>query len=69
MTANDKLNAKIAGLTTEALKEISFRLTLDATPEAIIVCNRAEGELAKRLTNVEFLAHMVACEAMLDAAA
>ena len=69
MTANDKLNAKIAAMTTEQLKEVSLRLTLVCTTEAIIVCNRAERELAQRLSDAEFIAHMEACEALLDMAA
>ncbi len=68
MTANDKLTAKIAALGVDHLKEISLRLTLDCSAEAIIVCNRAERELAKRLSEAEFVAHMEACEALLDAA-
>jgi hypothetical protein len=69
MTSNDKLNARIASLTTEQLVEISLRLTLDTSDEAIIVCNRAERELANRMTEAEFCAHMDACEALLDLAA
>jgi hypothetical protein len=69
MTASDKLNARLASLTTEQLVEISLRLTLDTSDEAIIVCNRAERELAKRMTDAEFGAHMDACEALLDLAA
>jgi hypothetical protein len=69
MTANEKLTARLARLTTEQLVEISVRLTLTPTNEAIIVCNRAERELAKRMTKTEFAAHMDAVEALLDAAA
>ncbi len=69
MNANDKLNAKIAAMTTEQLKEVSLRLTLVCTTDAILVCNRAERELAKRVSEAEFIAHMDACEALLDVAA
>ena len=69
MNANDKLTAKIAAMTTEQLKEVSLRLTLVCTDDAIIVCNRAERELAARLSDAEFIAHMDACEALLNAAA
>ena len=69
MTSNDKLTAKIAALTIEQLKEISLRLTLADTAEEILVCNRAERELEKRVSEAEFIAHMEACEALLDMAA
>lgn len=69
MTSNDKLNAKIAALNVDQLKEISLRLTLATTAEEIIVCNRAERELEKRVSEAEFIAHMEACEALLDLAA
>jgi len=68
MTAADKLNARIASLTTDQLVEISLRLTLASSSEEIIVCNRAEDELQERLSDADFAAHMDACEAMLDAA-
>ena len=68
MTASDKLNAKIAAMTTQQLFDASLMLTLATTPEEIIVCNRVERELECRVTEAEFLAHMDACEAMLDAA-
>jgi hypothetical protein len=69
MNANDKLNAKIAALTTEQLLEIATRLNLVCTTEAIVVCNRVDRELEKRLTPAEFMDHLGAMEAMLDAAA
>ena len=69
MTANDKLNAKIASQTTEALLETSTRLNLVCTNEAIIVCIRVDRELEKRLSPEAFEAHMQAMETMLDAAA
>jgi hypothetical protein len=68
MNANDKLTAKIAAQSVDQLKEISLRLTLDCSVEAIIVCNRVERELAARLPEAEFVAHMEACEALLDVA-
>ena len=68
MTASDKLNAKIAAMTTQQLFDASLMLTLATTPEEIIVCSRVERELESRVTEAEFLAHMDACEALLDAA-
>lgn len=68
MTANEKLNAKIEAQTTEALLEISTRLNLATSNEEIIVCNRVDSELQRRLTPAEFSAHMDAMELMLDAA-
>jgi hypothetical protein len=69
MTTNDKLNAKIEAQTTEALLEIATRLNLVCTTEAIIICNRVDRELERRLSGPEFAAHLQAMEAMLDAAA
>jgi hypothetical protein len=69
MPASEKLNAKLAALTTDQLLEISLRLTLATDVESMIVCNRAERELAKRMTEAEFVAHMEVCETLLDAAA
>jgi len=69
MTATEKLNAKIAALTTDALKEISIRMALNTTNEAIIVCSKVEGELFRRLPDAEFIAHCAAIEALMDAAA
>ena len=69
MTAKEKLTARIAGLTTEALKEISIRMALDTSNEAIIVCSKVEGELLRRLPEEEFIAHCEAVEALMDAAA
>lgn len=69
MTSNDKLIAKIAALTVDQLKEISLRLTLADTAEEILVCNRAESELERRVSEAEFIAHMEVCEALLDMAA
>jgi hypothetical protein len=69
MTANDKLEAKIAALTTEQLVEIAIRMNLATTAEEIIVCNRVDRELAKRMTEAELVAHYEVLETMLDAAA
>jgi hypothetical protein len=69
MTAADKLTAKIAAQTTEALLEIATRLNLVCTTEAILVCNRVDRELERRLLPEDFAKHMDAMEAMLDAAA
>lgn len=68
MTAAAKLRARIKSMTTEQLMEVSLRLTLDTSLDAIIVCAAAERELAARLSDAEFAAHMDACEALLDAA-
>lgn len=68
MTANEKLNAKIEAQTTEALLEIATRLNLATSNEEIIVCNRVDNELQRRLTPADFSAHMDAMELMLDAA-
>lgn len=68
MTANEKLNAKIASMTTEQLIETTVRLNLVCTPEAIVVCNRAERELERRLPEAEFSALLADLETMLDAA-
>lgn len=67
MTANDELNARLASLTTAQLMEISLRLTLDDSVDAIIVCSRAERELEQRMPEAEFLAHLDAVDALLDA--
>lgn len=69
MTANDKLTAKIAAQTTEALLEIATRLNLVCTTDAILVCNRVDRELERRLSPAEFAKHIDAMDAMLDAAA
>lgn len=69
MTANEKLEARIASLPTEQIVEIATRLNLVATTEAIIVCNRCDRELSKRMTEEQFGEHIAAMEAMLDAAA
>lgn len=70
MNASDKkLTARIAALTTEQLLEIATRLNLADCVESAIVCNRVDRELEKRLSEVEFIAHCEAMEAMLDAAA
>lgn len=69
MTAQQKLTNKIAALSTEALKEISLRLAIVTTNEAIIVCSKVEGELFRRLPDAEFIAHCDAVEALMDAAA
>ena len=69
MNADAKLTVKIAALNVDQLKEISLRLTLAITAEEIIVCNRAERELEKRLPEAEFIAHMDVCEALMDLAA
>ncbi len=69
MTATEKLNTKIAGLTTEALMEISIRMALNVSDEAIIVCSKVEGELFRRLPEEAFIAHCAAVEALMDAAA
>lgn len=68
MTAQQKLTAKIANLSTDALKEISIRMALDTSNEAIIVCSKVEGELCRRLPEAEFIAHCDAIEALMDAA-
>lgn len=69
MDAEQKLAAKIAAQSTEALVEIATRLNLVPTTEAVIVCNRVERELESRMSPEDFLAHLDAMDAMLDAAA
>lgn len=69
MNADAALTARLASLTTEQLVEISLRLTLATSNEEIIVCNRAERELERRMPEADFIAHMDACEALMDAAA
>ena len=69
MNADAKLTAKIAALSVEQLKEISLRLTLASTAEEILVCNRAERELERRVSAAEFIAHMNDCAALLEIAA
>jgi hypothetical protein len=69
MTAKEKLTAKIAAQTTEALYEIATRLNLVSTAEATLVCALAESELERRVSPEEFAAHLAIMEAMLDAAA
>ncbi len=69
MNAAEKLNAKIASLTTDELKEISIRMALSTSNEAIIVCAKVEGELSRRLTENEFVSHCETIEALMDAAA
>lgn len=68
-TANDKLTARIASLTTEQLLEIATRMNLATSTEAMIVCNRVDRELATRLSPEDFARHMDAMDVMLDAAA
>ena len=68
-TAKEKLTAKIAALTTEQLLEISTRMALHTTNEAIIVCAKVEGELSHRLTEEEFCAHCDVIESLMDLAA
>ncbi len=67
--AQAKLAARIASLTTEQIAEVSLRMTLVPTHEAIIVCTYAERELERRMSAADFAAHMDACDALLDAAA
>ena len=67
--AQAKLVARIASLTTDQLKEISLRLALDPSKEAIIVCAKVEAELEQRLPEAEMLAHCAMLDALLDAAA
>lgn len=69
MTATEKLNSRIASLTTDQLKEISIRMALNTTNEAIIVCSKVEGELFRRMPEADFIAHCAAIEALMDAAA
>ena len=69
MSATEKLNTRIASMTTEQLLEISLRLTLDTSNEAIIVCSKVEGELCRRMPEAEFVAHCKQLEALMDAAA
>jgi hypothetical protein len=66
--AQAKLTARVQAMTTEQLLEVSIRLTLAYTPEEIIVCAACERELEQRLPEAAFIAHMEACEALLDAA-
>jgi hypothetical protein len=69
MTATEKLDAKIAAQTTEALIEIGTRLNLDCTADAILVVTRVERELERRMTPDAFVAYLADMEAMLDLAA
>jgi hypothetical protein len=69
MTASEKLNAKIEAMTTEQLIETTTRLNLVCSPESIVVCNRVERELEKRLPEAEFLALLDDLELMLESAA
>lgn len=69
MTAQAKLDAKIAAQTTERLKEISIRLNLVSTVDATIVIAAAEKELEARMPEADFLAFMEELDTMLDAAA
>ena len=69
MTAQQKLTARIASLTTEQIVEISLRMNLATDKEQIIVGIYAERELEKRMTAEEFAAHFAVLETMLDAAA
>lgn len=67
--AATKLTARIASLTVEQLKEISLRMALDTSSEAIIVCSKVEGELCRRMPEAEYIAHCDAIESLMDAAA
>lgn len=67
--AKQKLNNRIANMTTAELLEISFRMALETSNEAIIVCAKVEGELSRRLPESEFIAYCGAIEAIMDAAA
>ena len=67
-SANDKLTARIASLTTEQLLEIATRMNLATSTEEMVVCNRVDRELAARMSAEDFTRHCEAMEAMLDAA-
>jgi len=69
MTAKQVLAAKIAGLSTEALVELSLRFTLATTNEQIVVCAFAERELEARMSDAEFAEHIAAVELLFDIAA
>lgn len=68
-SAQEKLTARIASLTTEQIIEVSLRMNLATTQDQTIVAIYAERELEKRMTPADFVAHMDVLEAMLDAAA
>lgn len=67
--AKAKLTAKIAAMTVEELKELTLRMTLAATKEGVVLNAYAELELKRRVSEAEFLAHMEACDALVELAA
>ena len=69
MTAQEKLAARLASLTTEQLVEVSLRMSLSMSTEATLVGIYAERELEKRMSAEDFAAHLDVLETMLEAAA
>lgn len=69
MTASEKLDAKIAATSTDALLEIAFSINADTTTEAMIVHSRTMRELETRMTESDFLALCDKLDAELDMAA
>jgi len=69
MTASEKFTARVASMTTDQLLEISLRMALETSNEAIIVCAKVEGELCRRLPDADFLAHCDQIEMLMDCAA
>ena len=69
INAAEKLTTRIASLTTEQLSEISLRMALETSNEAIIVCAKVEGELYRRMPEADFVAHCEQIETLMDCAA
>ena len=67
--AKAKLTAKLAVMTVEELKELTLRMTLAATKGGVVLNAYAELELKRRVSKAEFLAHMEACDALVELAA
>lgn len=67
--AKAKLTAKIAAMTVEELKELTLRMTLATTKEGVVLNAYAELALKRRVSEAEFLAHMEACDALVELAA
>ena len=66
MNAQQKLNARVAALTTEELIEVSMRMVVVSSCEATVVVAAAEKELERRMSAEEFTKFMSVLDAMLD---
>jgi hypothetical protein len=66
MTPREILKAKIAGQSTEMLKEVARALNLKTDRESILVCTWTETELETRLSENDFLDFITEQDKALD---